>query len=87
MPTLEGPLAIFLKRAGSSSVVRVIQSGDAVPGIPHTRADIESSVFINSAGLVCFQVDYLEGGISKSAILTYQRIDLPKGLPSRRTSR
>ena len=62
----QGPWRCFSSRAGSSSVVRVIQSGDPVPGIPHTRADIASSVFINSAGLVCFLVDYLEGGSARA---------------------
>ena len=67
-----GAGATFLKRAGSSSIERLLQPGDQVPDIPHTRLDANSSLRVNASGLLCLQFDYFGGGVISNVILTYE---------------
>ena len=64
--------AVFLKRAGSPSLVRLLQTGDPVPGMPNTSLDMNSSLRINASGLLCLQFDHYTGdGLTSNVILTY----------------
>ena len=62
--------AVFLRRAGGSTV-RVLQMGDAVPGIPNARLEMAYSPRINQSGLLCLQFDYYAGVVTQNIILTY----------------
>ena len=69
--TSGGGSALFLRRAGESAIVRILQMGDPVPGFAHSRADLISGVRLNQSGQACFQVDFFMGDTTKNAILIY----------------
>jgi hypothetical protein len=68
---LDSGTAVFLKRAGSSTIERLLQEGDPVPGMPHTRLDLTYVRRINPSGLLCLQADYFGGGTISNVVLTY----------------
>jgi hypothetical protein len=48
--------AIFLRRAGAPSPVRVLQRGDEVPGFPGSRTRSIDALAMNNSGLLAFSV-------------------------------
>ena len=66
-----GNSGAFVRRAGASSLVRILQSGDEVPGVAHSRIDLFATIRSNAAGVVALQFDYFSGDTTKSAIVTY----------------
>ncbi len=68
--TDDSRVAIFLKRSGSS-IVRLLQVGDAVPGIANTYIDYLYPPMINATGVVCLQIGYSTGVVGSTAIVTY----------------
>jgi hypothetical protein len=62
--------AVFIKRAGSSSIERLLQLGDPVPGMPHTRIATSGSFRFNASGLLCLAFEYF-GPLTSGVILTY----------------
>jgi hypothetical protein len=48
--------AIFLRRAGAPSPVRVLQRGDEVPGFPGSRTRSIDALSMNGSGLLAFSV-------------------------------
>jgi hypothetical protein len=68
----EGDSALFVRASGASSVTRLLQNGDAVPGISgSTITGFVQSIFESQAG-VLFAVDYsLADGAPHQAILVW----------------
>jgi len=66
-----GQTAVFLRRAGAASPVRVIQAGDETPGVPLSRIDLVSNLKINASGILCIQLDYYSGDTTKNGIFTF----------------
>ncbi len=63
--------ALFLRRATDSATRRLLQEGDPVPGLPHSRVEMLSGPRINQSGLVCVRFEYFEAYAIKSAIFTH----------------
>ena len=68
--------ASFYRPAGATTLVRVIQAGDELPGNPGTRAAQFSpgtgGFRLNSSGLMALQVTYSTAtGLTQTAILTF----------------
>ena len=66
-----GSSGAFVRRAGAPSPVRILQSGDEVPGVAHSRIDLFTAIRSNAAGVVALQFDYFTGDTTKSAIVSY----------------
>ena len=66
-----GNSGAFVRRAGAPSPVRILQSGDEVPGVAHSRIDLFTAIRSNAVGGVALQIDYFTGDTTKSAIVTY----------------
>jgi hypothetical protein len=65
--------ALFLRRAGTATPVRLLQMGDPVPGVPGSVADLVQSVRINAVGDIFVAVEYFwPGGTTKRALLMYE---------------
>jgi hypothetical protein len=63
--------ALFLRRANDAAPVRLLQTGDEVPGVPHSRINNFTSVAINQLGVVFFRVEYFESDTTKGGLFTY----------------
>ena len=66
-----GNSGAFVRRAGAPSPVRILQSGDEVPGVAHSRIDLFTAIRSNAVGGVALQFDYFTGDTTKSAIVTF----------------
>jgi len=68
----EGDSALFVRASGASSVTRLLQNGDAVPGVSgSTITGFVQSIFESQAG-VLFAVDYsLADGAPHQAVLVW----------------
>jgi hypothetical protein len=73
-------MALFLRRAGAPAPVRIFQSGEPIPGVPLSRADLIQNPKINQAGLVGFLIDYFDVGMAAMAggIFTYDGTSFAK---------
>jgi hypothetical protein len=61
--------ALLLRRAGSGSLERLLQLGDLVPGIPNATCDSFGASRTSPHGVLAVQVEYMDGGATKSIIL------------------
>jgi hypothetical protein len=66
-----GNSGAFVRRSGASSPVRILQSGDEVPGVAHSRIDLFTAIRGNTGGVVALQFDYFAGDTTRCAIVTY----------------
>jgi hypothetical protein len=66
-----GQTAAFVRPSGSSTLSRLIQAGDAVPGVPSSRVDVILGLKAGSNGTVALLLDYLSGDTTKNALITY----------------
>lgn len=73
-------LALFLRRAGATAPVRILQSGEPVPGVPHSLIDLIQAPRINQDGLVAFSLEYFDVGTAAmvGGIFTYDGVSLRK---------
>jgi hypothetical protein len=62
-----GSTALLVRRAGAPALVRVVQTGDQAPGVPHSLMDIVAGLKINQSGLI-FPRRGATGGIETIAL-------------------
>jgi Bacterial Ig-like domain (group 3) len=68
-----GNSALFFRAAGATSVTRLLQVGDEVPGFPGSQVlSFSSTLTLNSAKVLFFAVNFsLADGLVHNALLTY----------------
>ena len=68
-----GNSALFFRAAGASSITRVLQVGDEVPGFPESQIlSFSSTIKLNSTKSLFFTVNFsLADGLVHDALLTY----------------
>lgn len=67
-----GGTAVFLRRAGDSTLTRLLQWGDELPDITAGRCESISATNLSWSGpLVVLRADYMDGGATKDALLLY----------------
>jgi hypothetical protein len=69
----DGSGALFFRAAGAAAASRVLQTGDAVPGISNSQIlAILPTIRLNSKKVLLFGISYsLPDGLSHTALLTY----------------
>lgn len=71
--------AVFFRRAGAAAPVRVMQTGDEVPGFPGSRVDFFQTLGLNNSGLLAFNsVFYQANGVRQAIILTFDGTSLQR---------
>jgi hypothetical protein len=71
--------AVFFRRAGAAAPVRVMQTGDEVPGFPGSRVDFVQTLGLNNSGLLAFNsVFYQANGVRQAIILTFDGTSLQR---------
>lgn len=65
--------ALFLRRAGGNTFVRVHQAGEEVPGFPGSRGQTVSGASLNASGVLAFTAYFYDpSGVARDAILVYE---------------
>jgi hypothetical protein len=70
--------AAFRVPAGSSTVTRMIQHGDAIPGEPGSVVTFLSSLRTNPSGVVALLASYASGDTTNRALMTFDGASLAK---------
>lgn len=66
------PGALFYRGAAAGALTRVLQSGDPLPNNAGTRVDSFDQIFMNSSGVVAFDIQYRTStGLRAAALLAY----------------
>ncbi|HEU5453967.1 MAG TPA: hypothetical protein VFU76_18370, partial [Terriglobales bacterium] len=66
------PGALLYRGAAAGALTRVLQSGDPLPNNAGTRVDSFDQIFMNSSGVVAFDIQYRTStGLRAAALLAY----------------
>src|SRR2546426_8836047 len=68
-----GATALFLRRSGTSTPVRVLQTGEAVPGIPGSSVNQIGTLRLNNSGKLAFIIfpHTIDGSVGQTAQLDF----------------
>jgi hypothetical protein len=74
-----GSSALFLRRAGAATPVRILQMLDEAPGYPGSRVDLIGQVKMNESGVIAVRAEFAStSGVIQGVIYVYDGVSLRK---------